>query len=220
MVGMSSNVRSAALTLLVSLIAAADVKGSTTLVDSLGSLNKAIPTIPHNKGIVALLTSPGTTGSLFPDTNDVSVDSTDTGVVIKAPGASLEETSGLARGNGAAAAGSIAGAVILGGVTLADVEVGLASTRHGRTLAELFASVIRSGVKGSGAVLIVAVQSDAEDGDIDSIAIKNDVDEIFESVAAGAGVEDTLSDYFKVDAMLVKSSEDVSNVGDCITDFL
>lgn len=216
MVGfLSPKLRSAALALVVSLILAStnNVEGATTLVDASGSLNKAIPAI-STTGIVALLTSPGTTGSLFPSTDGVSVDSTDSGVIISAPGATLESATGtgLSTGNGAAAAGSLAGAVILGGVTLADAEVGLANTRHGRTLAELFASVVRSGKKGAGASLIVAVQTDATGGGIDAEEIKDELDEIFDSVAAAAGSDASLSDYFKVDAVLVKSSEDVSKV--------
>ena len=48
------------------------------------------------------------------------------GVVIRVPGASLEDLgSALARSAGAAAAGSIAGAVILTSMTIADVEARL-----------------------------------------------------------------------------------------------
>ncbi|EED91273.1 predicted protein [Thalassiosira pseudonana CCMP1335] len=188
---------------------------ATTLIDSTGLLTKAIPSISQS-GIVALLTSPGTTGSLFPESNDVSLDTASSdssgGVIIKAPGACLEESSGLARGSGAAAAGSVAGAVVLSGVTLADAEVGLASTRHGRTLAELFASVVRSGKKGVGATLIIAVQDDGAGGGIDGEGVANDVEEIFESVAEAACVDDALGEYFKVEVVLVKDAEDVAKV--------
>merc|ERR1719163_1829425 len=105
-----------ALLLLSSLHTAA---AATTLVDSTGSLNKASALPPTtfkdgSSGVVALLTSPGTTGSLFPSVTTVVVD----GSILKAPGASLEESTGLARGIGAAAAGTLADAVVLGGVTM------------------------------------------------------------------------------------------------------
>ena len=88
----------------------------------------------------------------------------------------------MARGIGAAAAGSIAGAVVLTGVTLADVEVGLDGTRHGRTLAELFASVLRLGKKDSPTALVIAVQSNSGDGvSLDADEISEDIEEIFDS---------------------------------------
>lgn len=131
-----------------------------TLVDSSGALTKAL--LPSGGGgIVALLSSPGTPTPLFfpPSStssssnammiNTVNVD--EDGSVIRAPGASLEDSgSALARGMGAAAAASIASAVVMTGVTMADVEAGLDGTRHGRTLAELFAArVVMSTMTGS-----------------------------------------------------------------------
>lgn len=171
--------------------------------------NSLLPT-PGGDGIVALLSSPGTPSTgLFSSSTAVSVD----GNVISAPGASLEESSGLlARGIGAAAAGSIAGAVVLTGVTLADVEVGIDSTRHGRTLAELFASVLRLGKKEGGATtLIVAVQSEG-DGSLDSDEVEESIEEIFDSVASAIGSDDELGDYFTVQSTLVSSSDDAAKV--------
>lgn len=210
-----SRFRTAALAAVVSILidGTRGVHSAATLVDSTGILNKGLPTISPKGGVVALLTSPGTSGSVFPDANDVSVEDYGSEILITAPGASLEGvSSGLARGTGAAAAGSLAGAVILSGVTLADAEVGLANTRHGRTLAELFASRLRSGKQGGSALLIVAVQSDGSADEVDSEEIQKDIANIFDAVAAAAGVGGSLAELFDVDVVAVKSSSDSASV--------
>ena len=177
---------------------------STTLVDSSGSLTKA--TIPTSQNLVALLSSPGTP-NLFTNSNTVSIDEN----VISAPGANLEESGVLGSGIGAAAAASVAGSVILTGVTIADVEAGLDGTRHGRTLAELFSSVLRLGKRSKPTSLTIAVQTDKETP-LDSSEIEGCVQEIFDSVAAAIGSDDELGDYFDITSTTVTSSGDVSKI--------
>ena len=62
-----------------------------------------------------------------------------------------------------AAARSIAGAVILTRVTIADIKARLDGTRHSRTLAELFAAWVNrstdGGRGGQPVALTIAVQS-------------------------------------------------------------
>lgn len=197
--------------LLLPLLVASASAAATTLVDSSGSLTNSLLRSPTaGDGIVALLSSPGTPGP-FSSSSAVTVENN----VISAPGASLEESSGLlARGIGAAAAGSVAGAVVLTGVTLADVEVGLDGTRHGRTLAELFASALRMEKKEAATALVIAVQSDGADdgGGLDAEEIEEVVEEIFDSVAAAVGVEDDLGDYFSIRSVLVSTSDDVAKI--------
>ncbi len=101
---------------------------------------------------------------------------------------------------------------------MGDVEGGLAGTRHGRTLAELFSSVLKSKKSGSetASTLIVAVEGDSS---LDAESIKETIEEIFDGVAAlvlGPN-EEELDGYFKVDVTLVKSSEDVTKVMDQAT---
>lgn len=182
----------------------------TTLIDSAGRLQKAIPVLPPTKrGIVALLTGPSAS-SLFPETDRVTLsDDSDDGILLlTSPGASLESTSLLERGVAAAASGAVASCVVLTGVTAGDVEAGLATTRHGRTLGELFAAAVRSGGGGGARKLIVAV----EGGEADADRVKEDVGEIFGSVAVAACVEKTLGEYFDVEVMIVRSPEDAAAV--------
>lgn len=194
----------------------------TTLIDGAGALNKAIPNLPPNTGIVALISSPGT-ASPFDQTdgvvcsNEVFLSSAADGVLITSPGASLESSSLVSRGAGAAAAGSMATSLIIAGVTASDVEVGLPSTRHGRTLSELFAVAIRLGKQSGARSLLVAVQAPAEQSGDDVFApnkmeVKADVEEIFNAVAAAACVDDSLADHFKVEVTLVNGPEDASKV--------
>lgn len=185
-----------------------------TLIDASGSLNKAIPSI-SNSGIVALLTSPGTP-SWFDEEPVSQVQLSDEGdsVVLTSPGASLEPSSLLTRGAGAAAAGSVANSVVLSGVTLADVERGLGSTRHGRTLNELFAAVIRMDQQRPAGRLVVAVQAPegTEAAVVDDEQLKRDVEQIFQSVAAAAWVDDSLEDYFVLEVVVVRSKQEASAV--------
>ena len=142
------------------------------------------------------------TPSLFPFSTGVAIDNN----VIPTPGASIKESSGLlGRCIGAAAAGSIANAVVLRCVTLADVEVGLDGTRHGRTLAELFSSVLQMEKKQEGVTtLMIAVQCDGDgDASLDSDEIEEVVKEIFDSVAAAIGTDGELSNYLAVQSTLV-----------------
>ena len=198
--------------LLLPTIVSSASAAATTLVDSSGSLTKSLIPSSENEGMIALLSSPGTP-SLFPSTSTVTIEDN----ILSAPGASLEESPGLlARGIGAAAAGSIASAVVLTGVTLADVEVGLDSTRHGRTLAELFASVLRMAKKGKKdgpTPLLIAVQSNSDGGSLDSGEIDECIQEIFDSVSEMVGVDDaTLGEYFSIQSILVSNVEDMTKV--------
>ena len=141
------------------------------------------------------------------------------GSILKAPGASLEESTGLARGIGAAAAGTLADAIVLGGVTLGDVESGLARTRHGRTLAELFSSVLKSKKGGVASTLIVPVEADAASAStvLDGESVKDEIEEIFHAVSAlvsGSNDDEELSAYFNVEVQLVNSAGDVAKIMD------
>ncbi|KAL7519465.1 hypothetical protein ACHAWX_004221 [Stephanocyclus meneghinianus] len=196
--------------LLLATLLANSHASQTTLIDSAGHLQKAIPVLPPTKrGIVALLTGPSAS-SLFPETDRVTLsDDSDDGIVLlTSPGASLESTSLLERGVAAAASGVVASSVVLTGVTAGDVEAGLSTTRHGRTLGELFAAAVRSGGGGGARKLIVAV----EGGEAEDKKVKEDVGEIFGSVAVAACVEKTLGEFFDVEVMIVRSPEDAAAV--------
>ena len=133
---------------------------------------------------------------------------------------------------GAAAAASIASAIVMTGVTMADVEAGLDGTRHGRTLAELFAARVTTTMTGStrslevdgdgrgekkGAVapvvaLTIAVQSGEDDDVLDADEILRCVGEIFDGVAAAAGVDDALGDHFAVTSILASTPADAADI--------
>ena len=140
----------------------------------------------------------------------LSDESSEGSILITSPGASLESSSLVSRGVGAATAGSLANSVVLAGVTAADAEMGLSCTRHGRTLGELFASVIRLGKEKKS--LIVAVNRGEGGLNVNVQDIKAEVEEIFESVAAAACVDKSLGDYFNVEVVVVKSKDDASTV--------
>lgn len=101
----------------------------------------------------------------------------------------------------------MASSVILSGVTPADVDAGLESTRHGRTLSELFSSVVRVG--GGVRQLIVVVQSEET---VDEDRIKSDINTIFNSVKDVCLVEEELGRYFEVVVKTAKDKNDIEMV--------
>ena len=80
---------------------------------------------------------------------------------------------------GTAAAESIDGAVVMTGVTLADVKMGLDGTRHGWALAELFASVLRRDKEKGVTLLMIAVHYKNDDScSLNAEEIEDVVEEI------------------------------------------
>ena len=79
---------------------------------------------------------------------------------------------------------------MLTGVTVADVEAGLSVTRHGQTLAEVFAVALCSKEgRTRRKTLIVAVEGGE---DAEKSKVKGEMEEMFASVAAAACGEGTM----------------------------
>ena len=112
---------------------------STTIIDATGVINRRASPLPAtSKGVVTLISSPGDVPSvLFPSPSSSSnekevsanLDEASGCIIVTSPGATLS-TSGAASGS----ASSVAGSVVLTGVTSFDCEGGIADTRHGKTL--------------------------------------------------------------------------------------
>lgn len=186
---------------------------STTIIDASGVINRGASPLPvTSKGVVTLITSPGDLPSMFPSTNEkeisADVDEASGCIIVTSPGATLS-TSGAASGS----ASSVAGSVVLTGVTSFDCEGGIADTRHGKTLFSIFSSKLNTDSSSSSpTLLIVAVEGDVSDSVKDTVL--DDISSIFGAcVVAATGADDTaLEDLFEVEIVSVTSSDDAATV--------
>lgn len=181
---------------------------STTLVDSTGALTRIpVPQSSFEKGVVAVLNSPGT-HSLFPTGDGGIVLSSRDGVsILSSPGATLAGLSALSKGSGAAAAAAVSGSIILSGITESDLENGLDDTRHGQTLTAIFKQRLQDGDGEDKIALIIAVPASA-----DEEAVLNDVNAIFETASIELGRDVELQDLYNVSIEKVASETDAERV--------
>lgn len=224
-----------ALTLLGT-ISSNTVTASTTIIfnGSTGALNRGLSRLPTpSGGVVALLSNPSSESEYFDDDENaagsVYVSSSSDCVTVHAPGATLSSSSSsgsselLNRGVGSAAAASVAGAVVLTGVTAADCKsvdsCSILDTRHGRTLSSVFAhrvNRITSNSNGNAeddasseednsggdadnndkTILILAVEGAGDEGlsEEDQKGVESDISKMFDAcVIAAEDGDETLS---------------------------
>ena len=203
---------------------------ATTVIDSSGSINRrASPISVTSKGVVAIISSPGDASDRFSDiigSDDesssvtVDVDSNSGCIFVRAPGATLGGTSDLPsvllKGGGSIAASSVAGSIVLTGVTPADCD-GIVDTRHGKTLHSIFASRLDGSEvneneddESEKTLLIVAVEGGVEDEE----SLLSEISSIFDACAYEAtGTSDiSLDDIFEIQIISVNSSDDAETV--------
>lgn len=186
-----------------------------TLIDATGALSPASPSATSGKGVVAILTSPGTKSPFLDDSNDgnvVSLSDEDV-TVVTSPGATFAGDSYLAMGNGAAAVSTVAGSIILSGITESDLEKsgGLGNTRHGQTLSGIFRAKMMSSSEEeeTGAItsLIVAVPVAT-----DEEALVKDIQQIFKSVQVEFDNDADFDALYDITLELVESEDDAAKI--------
>ena len=207
-------------------VAARSAGGGVTIISSTGEINKSSSPIPSSSsGVVAIVTSPGRTDPYFALAGGDSVSAVGAGgagqpVIITAPGATLAggvDAHSLHCGSGAAAAAAIAGSVILTGVTEGDVQAGLGSTRHGRTLSAVFTNRLarykpeEAEDESAKTLLVVAVSADGS-GDLDTDAIEESARLMFVEAAASVGAKVEFDALFEVNVVPVASEADAAKV--------
>ena len=201
--------------------------GGVTIISSTGEINKSSSPIPSSSGgVVAIVTSPGRTDPYFALAGGDSVSAVGAGgagqpVIITAPGATLAggvDAHSLHCGSGAAAAAAIAGSVILTGVMEGDVQAGLGSTRHGRTLSAVFTNRLarykpeEAEDESAKTLLIVAVSAEDGSGDLDTDTIEESARLMFVEAAASVGAKVEFDALFEVNVVPVASEADASKV--------
>lgn len=159
------------------------------------------------------------TGVTLNGVDDASVSSSKT-VVLTSPGATLTGTSSLARGNGAAAAASVAGSVILSGITESDLEKdAFESTRHGHTLSGIFRARLmvlptsvddEEGADANKCMLVLVVPTEVEEED--QVQVIANVRDIFESAKLGLELDVEFEDLYDITIEVVQNDDDTLKV--------
>lgn len=181
---------------------------STTLVDSKGTLTRtSIPQSSLGNGIVAVITSPGTK-SFFDFEDGVTVNRYDDVSVVCSPGATQVGSSLISKGNGAVAASSVSGSIVVCGITEGDLEFELADTRHGQTLTGIFRARLSSKeVEEEIVTLIITIPIDVDDSKIIS-----EVNHIFECTKAEFGSNIDFEDLYRIEVETVVSEADAIKI--------
>jgi hypothetical protein len=177
------------------------------LIDASGSLTRSsVSQTSLGNGIVAVLSSPGTK-SFFADSDEGVTLSSSGGVsILSSPGATLSGTTSLMKGNGAAAASTVAGSIIITGITESDLEYGLDDTRHGHTLTGIFRAKIQSS-STTKTTLILTVPSE-----VDQDKIIQDVKTIFKTANAEIGGDASFDELYDIAVEQVSSTADAEKV--------
>lgn len=208
-----ARITSAALALLLCLTSPSSVSASTstTIIDATGTLTRtSIPQSSIGNGIVAVLSSPGTPSYFSSgdgdNANEVTLSSQGSVSILSSPGATLSGTSSLSKGSGAAAAASVAGSIIVSGITESDLENGLDDTRHGHTLTAIFKQKIQC-VSLEKVTLIIAVPAGSDES-----SVLSHVHAIFDTATAELGSEANIDDLYDVVVENVSSEADAQRV--------
>jgi hypothetical protein len=133
-----------------SVLAITRVGRNHILMDHSGSLRLKIPSIPTARGVVSIISSPGTTSYFGSVTEDDSIlaleedsdsnDESSSSITLICRGATLKGTSAAER-SALAATSWVSDVVIVDGITEGDVEAaGWRNTRHARSLTAIFRS--------------------------------------------------------------------------------
>lgn len=194
---------------------------STSIIDGNGVFSRA--TIPETSisdtGIVAIISSPGTKSYFDTGDEGVALSPYDGASILSSPGATLSGTTSLSKGHGAAAAASVAGSIILSGITESDLEYGFHDSRHGQTLTAIFRAKIEN--------IIAAGTEEEMDSkstklflvlpkcDVDEEAIKMDVQQIFETALVENDYAAIKFDsVFETNIVQVDNEEDAKKIMD------
>lgn len=197
---------------------------STPIIDRNGAFTRT--TIPESsigeKGIVAIISSPGTKSFFDIGGDGVTLSPYDGVSILSSPGATLSGTTSLSKGHGAAAASSVAGSIILSGITESDLENGLLDSRHGQTLTGIFRAKIASisaSEEGTDDIKPTKLYMVLPPCDVDEELVKSDVQNMFETALVESDSEAIEFDsVFETNIVKVDSEEDAKEIMDLATE--
>jgi hypothetical protein len=182
-------------------------------MDSSGGLRLKIPSLSTGQGVVAVISSPGTSSLLTSSDEVLSLESEDP-PCLTCRGATLSGTSAAER-CALATSSLVSGAILVDGITEGDVEAGWRNSRHARTLTALFRARVALESSTIKQTLILCVK-----GEVDSAAesaLKTEVRALFDATAAETEGSASFKDLYDVSVVSVTTEEEAKEVG---SDFL
>jgi hypothetical protein len=186
-----------AIFLLLSLLASAE--SGSLLMDTSGGLRLKIPSISTGSGVVSVISSPGTAGSLLSFSDEVLSLESANPPCLACRGATLSGTSPVER-NALAVCSVVSGAILLDGITEGDVEAGWRNSRHARTLTALFRA--RIALESSAKQTLVLCIKGEIDGPAES-ALRAEVKALFDATAAESEGKIVFSNFYDVSVVSV-----------------
>lgn len=186
------------------------VAAASPIIENSGALK--LGGLPSGEnGLYVLVSSPGTPSPLVKQDMNVPLAAVDDCLICR--GATLAGTSDAERISLGTCA-LVAGALVVDGITMGDLQAGLANSRHGRTLTALFrARVMLAENSSAKQTLILVVHG--SDASMDKDAVVSEAKSLFEAVAAEKSGSTSFEDSYEV---FVTSVEDESKVRVCIRD--
>lgn len=182
------------------------MSAGAAVIDASGALKVGgLPEPSADSGVYVVVTSPGTPSSLLTQEASAPICTVDGCLVCR--GATLTGTSEAERVS-LGTCSLVASAIVVDGVTVGDLQAGLADSRHGRTLTALFRARTQL-LEGpsSKQTLILAVHGNEEPLDKDSIV--NEVKTLFQAVAMEKQGSPSFEDTYEIH---VTSGEDKDKV--------
>ena len=189
------------------------VSAGLPVIDSSGVLKLgALPEPSADSGVYVLISSPGTPSPLLSEEAASPLSTSDGCLVCR--GATLSGTPDAERIS-LGTCSLIAGAIIVDGVTLGDLQAGLADSRHGRTLTALFRARVQlgDGSVASKQTLILAVHGSEDSFDKD--AVVTEVEKLFQAVAAEKDGNSSFEDSYDI---FVTTAEDKAKVREILVE--
>jgi hypothetical protein len=199
------------ITALLSLVAS--VSAGTVLMDGSGGLRvQNIPFIPTSEGVVVVVSSPGTPSALFSEPSDdiLSLQSEDP-PSLYCRGATLSGTSDRER-TSLATCSLVAGAIVVDGITVGDVEAGLRNSRHARTLTALFRARVKLDDISGKQTLILCLAGD--DDAIDTAALATEVKGLYKAASVEKKGAGSFNEMYDLQVYGVTSAADADKVSE------
>lgn len=182
------------------------VSAGSLLMDSSGGLRLKIPQLSTSRGVVSVISSPGTS-SLFTSSDEVLSLESEQPPCLACRGATLSGTSAAER-SAMSTSSLVSGAILIDGITGGDVEAGWRNSRHARTLTALFRA--RVALETSFKQTLILCVRGAVDGSESSL--KSEVKALYDATAAEADVKHSFNDLYKVEVLSVTNEEEAKEV--------
>lgn len=177
-------------------------------MDSSGGLRLKIPSISTGKGVVTVISSPGTT-SFFTTSDDILSLESQNPPCLTCRGATLKGTSPAER-SALSTSSLVSGVILIDGITEGDVEAGWKNTRHARTLSAIFRARVGLRENSQKQTLILCVKGEVNESA--EVSLIKEVKELFDATTAEVGENSSFADFYKVGVYSVSDKASAKEV--------